>query len=120
MKFLEYDADREGFSVSCGGYARPYRDNNGHFLGDEDAEAAVPVVLRVYGSVSSGTGRVLLKTAADSWVEVELTSTEGWREGGGWLAVGINPSDVKVAQVFVGGASTTFSIEALTLEVYPG
>ncbi len=101
-----YDADREGLSVSCGGYARPYRDNNGHVLNNEDAEAAVPVVFRVYGEATSGTPRVLLMTAEHSWVEVEMSTTIGWHEGWGWLKVGINPSDPVVAQVFVDGAQT--------------
>lgn len=98
-----YDADREGLSVSCGGYARPYRDTNGHVLGTEDAEAAVPVVFRVYGSSDASTVRLRLMTADHSWVEVELTTTTGWHEGWGWLKVGINPSDPVVAQVFVDG-----------------
>ena len=117
----EYDADREGLSVSCGGYARPYRDSNGHVLGAEDAEAAIPVVLRVYGDSTLDT-RVRLMTAEDSWVEVELTTSTGWHEGWGWLKVGLNPSDPVVAQVFVdaigasGGSVPTVDVLAFELE----
>ena len=119
ITLTEHDPAREGLSVACGGYARPYRDSNGHVLGTEDAEAAIRVLFRVYGSVSAGTGRVLCKTAEDSWVEVTLTTSNGWHEGWGWMQVGLNPSDVTVAQVFVEG-SATFSIEAFTLEHYRG
>jgi len=119
VTLTEHDPAREGLSVSCGGYARAYRDSNGHVLGTEDSEAAIRVLFRVYGSVSAGTGRVLLKTAEDSFVEVRLTTSNGWHEGWGWLAVGLNPSDTRVAQVFVEGAGT-YSIEAFTLEHYRG
>jgi hypothetical protein len=98
-----YDATREGLSVSCGGYARSLRDTSGHILGTEDAQAAIPVVFRVYGDAGAPV-RVLLMTAEHSWVEVELDTTTGWYEGWGWLEVGINGSQPTVAQVFVDGA----------------
>ncbi len=100
-----YDATREGLSVSCGGYARPYRDNNGQILGTEDAAAAIPVVFRVYGDATAAV-RVRLMTSESSWVEVEMSTTTQWYEGWGYLHVGINPSEQTVAQVFVDGAQT--------------
>lgn len=112
-----YDADREGLSVACGGYARGYRDTNGHLLGVEDAEAAIPVVFRLYGTASAAC-RVRLMTSESSWVEVTVTTgANAWHEGWGWLKVGINPSDVRVAQVFVDGDADVevyaFSVERL-------
>ena len=103
-----YDADREGLSVSCGGYARDWRGNSAGLLGTEDAEAVIPVAFRVYGEVTgvSGTARIRLHTSDHSWVEVELTTTVGWHDGWGQLKVGINPSDPIVAQVFVDGDET--------------
>lgn len=114
-----YDADREGLSVSCGGYARPWRDNNGHALGAADAEAAVPVIFRVLGWTSVGTTDVRLMTSSHDWVTATLGTDVGWYEGWGWLKVGINPSDITVAQVFVAGAGTV-SVFAFECEVYPG
>ena len=112
-----YDPDREGLSVSCGGYARGYRDTNGHLLGTEDTEAAIPVVFRLFGTATASC-RVRLMTADHSWVEVTVgPGTNDWYEGWGWLKVGLSPSDVRVAQVFVDGNATVsvlaFSVERL-------
>ncbi len=115
-----WDDQEEGLSVSCGGYARDWRRNNGHVLGTADAEAAIPVVLRVYGDCASGTLEFRLHTSEHSWVSVELTTTLGWHEGYGLLKVGLNPSDTTVAQPFIvgitGGNSAdiwVFSLERL-------
>lgn len=112
-----YDADREGLSVSCGGYARDHRHSGGGVLGTEDAEAVVPVVFRVYGEVTgvSGTARMRLHTSDHSWVEVELTTSVGWHEAWGHLKVGVHPSDPVVAQVFVDGDETV-EVYGFTLE----
>lgn len=114
----DYDADREGLSVSCGGYARDYLRNNGHVLGAEDTECAVPVRWRVYGNTTGSTVEIRLMVSDEEWVSMVLTSTEGWQEGWGYMRVGLNPSDPMVAQVFVNG-NRTVRIYAMQLEVWP-
>lgn len=113
-----YDETREGLSVSSGGYARSWQDNNGQILGTEDAAAAIPVVFRVYGNTTSGSSvEMRFMTGESSWVSLTLTTTEGWHEGFGFLTVGLNASDPTVGQVFING-NQTVSVHALTVEAY--
>lgn len=111
-----YATTNPGWSVSCGGYARSWRDAGPLVL--YDRTAVVPVAVRVYGrTITAGTSVVRVMTAVDSYVDVPIAiaGSNGWTTAYGWLEVGITPEQPQVAQVFFRhtGASGSLSVEAV-------
>lgn len=114
-----YLSTMPGWSVSCGGYARRYANNNVFAL--RDRIAVVPVCVRVYGRTqTAGVGTVRVQTALHSYVDVVLpvAGSNAWSRAMGWLECGISPEQPVVAQVFINhlGASGRLDVEAV--EVY--
>lgn len=114
-----YNANLGGWSVSCGGHARRWANNNNLVL--YDRYAVIPVIVRVRGrGVTAGTSTFRFQTALHSYVDVTLAvaGSASWTRGYGWLTVGLNPSQSVIGQAFINhvGASGSMSVEAF--EVY--
>lgn len=94
-----YDATAPGWSV--GNYAHNYIQN-GDKLIMRGKNGSIPVRVRCYADVTdAGTGTVKVQTAPHSYIEVAITSTEGWHEAYGWLECGAGPEAHVIAQVFI-------------------
>lgn len=113
-----WSATSPGFSVSCGGYARTWKDA-GYFVFRERT-AVIPVIARVYGrGVTAGTSTVRVQTSLCSFVDVVLpVGSAAWATTYGWLEVGINPDQASNAMVFARhvGASGSCEVEAVCVE----
>ena len=115
-----WSADAPGFGVSCGGYARRWKDSNYWIL--RDRIAVVPVIVRVYGrTITAGVGTVRVQSSPHDWVDVDIpvSGSNGWHTGYGWLQCGLNPSQHSNAMVLFNhaGASGSLSIESVTCYV---
>lgn len=105
-----------GWSMSSGGTARNLEQNGP--LEMRGVNGCVPVLIRAYCKVSSGTGSLKFQTANYSLRELSTTSTSyGWVEGLAWLRCGPHQTVSSVLEVFgkcSGGG--TLSIRYLSVE----
>lgn len=113
-----WSASSPGFSVSCGGYARDWKDA-GYFV-FRDRTAAIPVLVRVRGrGITAGTSTVRVQTSACSFVDVVLpVGSTDWQESYGWLEVGISPDQASNAMIFMRHVGASGSIEVEAVQVY--
>ena len=117
-----WNASQQGWSLSCGAYARSYKHNHPRAVG---YDGVVPVRVRVYcrGADSGGTtsaGVFRLQSAADSYVDVSIPSgtTWAWRTAYGYLRCGQGPGDLAVAQAFARRTGGSGGVSVRALQVY--
>lgn len=94
-----YDLTEPGLSAGTGGYARRVGSNGRHVL--RNRRAAIPVIVRVLASSSTGVSEVRVQSYP--WSFIDLTVANGgmaWHSIAGWLEVGITPDQLRPIQLF--------------------
>lgn len=94
-----HDATEPGLTAGTGGYARRHASNSEFVL--RDRVAAIPVLVRVLASSSTGTSELRVQTQPWSMIDVAIANGgEAWHTAAGWLEVGITPDQHVVPQLF--------------------
>ena len=113
-----YDADNPGWSMSSGGTARNLEQSGPLELRGKNG--VIPVLVRAYAKVSSGTGTIRFQAEQYSLRDLTTTSTSYvWLEGLAWLRCGPHQSVDSLLEVFgkcSGGG--TLSVRYLSVEHY--
>lgn len=90
-----YDRTEPGVHVGTGGYARRVSANSRHVL--RNRRTAIPVIVRVLASSSSGVSEVRVQTEDWSFIDVTVaTGGMAWHVAAGWLEVGTTPDQERI------------------------
>lgn len=128
-----FEPSEPGWSVSSGGYARKWRDNNPQVFPTTNL-AAVPVLFRVYAqnndtasvelrlhtAPDDATATSLNSLAAYSWISLTLAGSGslGWFDAWGYVTVGLNPEQHVVAQVMVKQETSGTDLDVYAVQAY--
>ena len=115
----DYDPNEPGFSTA--NFAQGYAENH-PYLGGRNG--SIPVMVAVHAVETdppppqSPTGTVRVQSAPHSWIDVPISTTEGWHYAAGHLEVGAGPGSDKVVQAFFRSNGGTGACEVAALAVY--
>lgn len=113
-----WGADRPGWSLSAGAYARRL-DECHEFWSTPSPDGSIPVMVHVYGGCGSATaGTLRLQSSAYSWIDVALTTTEGWHRAYGHLRCGMGPGDDTVCTAFIRRDSGIANVNVYAISVH--
>jgi hypothetical protein len=113
-----YDEDEPGWTISSPALARDADENDPYWTADpgDPVGGSLPVIVAVYAGGDTGVLRV--QASASSWVDVDITATDGWHLGYGHLECGIGIGDEKTAQAFIRRTGATNPVAVSALSVY--
>lgn len=131
-----FEPDEPGWSMGCGGYARPWRHNNRQVIPTQNV-ATAPVLLRVLADNNAAATNTELRLhsapddatatssnseAAYSWISLTIPAATGgtpvWYEAWGFVTVGINPEQHVVAQLMVQQETSGTNLNIYAVEAY--
>ena len=120
-----YDPDEPGWSLACGGYARPLGKNHDFAMENNGSIPVYVDVLSSWATAASGTGGVFrIQSSEYSWVDVDLSTGADagtgliWYRGYGHLRCGIGPGDPSVAQAFFMAGNTQGNLRIYAFSVH--
>lgn len=85
-----------GAATGCGGYGRRHKWGDYEVMRDRSAVMPVIVDVRGYTATSGNDAVVRVQTAADSWIDVDLSDTSSsWHRKHGWLRTAVHPEQMQ-------------------------